>query len=61
MGSDTIVLLKALKDKGHLGDRAGTVMEIGRQQLANSFLAADIEPALRALGAAGLPLCGHRR
>jgi hypothetical protein len=59
MGSDTIVLLKALKEKGQLGDRAGTVMEIGRQQLANSFLAADIKSELRALGAAygasGLP------
>src|ERR1700722_11333786 len=52
IGSDTIVLLRAMKEKGLLADPPGAVMEIGRQQLANSFLGADIEPELRALGAA---------
>jgi hypothetical protein len=37
LGSDAITLLIELKKAGHIGD-ASAVMEIGAQQLANSFL-----------------------
>jgi hypothetical protein len=61
MGSDMIRLMLDLKRAGHLGARAGSLMELGRQQLANSFL--DRDPGVRgelkalgeAFGASGLP------
>jgi hypothetical protein len=52
IGSDTIVLLRVLKEKRLIDDTPGAVMEIGRQQLANSFLDPQLHDELRALGKA---------
>jgi SAM-dependent methyltransferase len=57
IGSDTISLMISLKKAGHFGKRPGSVMELGRQQLANSFLEATTELIAlgEAFGVSGLP------
>jgi hypothetical protein len=54
LGSDAIELLIRLKQEGHIADR-GSVIEIGAQQLANSFLEARerVDLAGRLFGASG--------
>jgi len=49
IGSDSLVLISDLKKQGHLAE-SGAVIEIGAQQLANTFL--EAKDTIRELGQA---------
>jgi len=57
VGINAITLLHALKKQGHLSAKPRAIMEIGRQQLANSFLngIAEMKAVGAEFGVAGLP------
>ena len=57
VGINAITLLHALKKQGHLSATPKAIMEIGRQQLANSFLdgIAEMKAVGAEFGVAGLP------